>query len=246
MLSSQVEIFRVKRFWIGLAVTLTCSLLRAGVHLMVRPDGTKVIYNDEVDSRHYRPVEMSDSWLVARIARASRYDATISEAAAEHDIDPSLVKSVMLVESGFNPRAVSRKGARGLMQLMPATAKLYGVSDVFDAGQNIRGGVRYLTYLLNLYSGDLEQTLAAYNAGEGAVQKYGGIPPYDETQLYVHKTLTAFYGRPYLSGGFGRASTNRYRRISAANGGRAVRVVRDAGSNILLTTDSSRRDGGGR
>lgn len=233
----------MKRFLIGMAAMVCCPLLRAGVHLMVRPDGTKVIYNDEVDTRHYRPVEMSDSWLVARISRSSRYDEVIGRAAAEHDLDPSLVKSVMLVESGFNPRAVSRKGARGLMQLMPATARLYGVADVFDAEQNIRGGARYLTYLLNLYSGDLEQTLAAYNAGEGAVQKYGGVPPYDETQLYVHKTLTAFYGRPYLAGGFGRAATNRYRRLAGVSEGRPVHVVRDAENNIVLTTDTGRRTG---
>lgn len=236
----------MKRFLIGLAAMATCPLLRAGVHLTVRPDGTKVIYNDEVDARRYRPVEMSDSWLVARLSRTSRYDDAIARVAAEHDLDPSLVKSVMLVESGFNPRAVSRKGARGLMQLMPATARLFGVSDLFDAEQNIAGGVRYLTYLLNLYSGDLEETLAAYNAGEGAVQKYGGIPPYDETQLYVHKTLTAFYGRPYLTGGFGRASTNRYRRLAEVDRGRPVRVVRDAENKVLLTTDSALRGGGGR
>lgn len=236
----------MKRLLIGLAVVVSCPLLEAGVHLMVRPDGTKIIYNDEVDTRHYRPVERSDSWLVARISKSSRYDETIARAAAAHDLDPSLVKSVMLVESGFNPRAVSRKGARGLMQLMPATARMYGVSDVFDAGQNIEGGARYLTYLLNLYSGDLEQTLAAYNAGEGAVQKYGGIPPYDETQLYVHKTLTALYGRPYLSGGLGRPQTDRYRRLAGISAGKPVHLVRDAENNILLTTDSARRSGGSR
>jgi hypothetical protein len=208
----------------------------ARVHLTVRPDGTKVIYNDEVDGRGYRAVEMSDSWLVARRQRPCDYDDLILHAAHDEELDPGLVKSVMLVESGFNPRAVSRKGARGLMQLMPKTAQIFGVRNVFDVRENIRGGTRYLNYLLNLYHGDLENTLAAYNAGEGAVERYDGVPPYDETLLYVHKTLTAYFGKPYLSGGFGRARTGLYREVSVP--GRQVFVARDENDGILLTTDS--------
>lgn len=215
------------------------SFSMARVHVTVRADGTKVIYNDEVDSRRYRPVQMADSWLVARLRRPCTYDGLIGRAAARHSLDPALVKSVMLVESGFNPRAVSRKGARGLMQLMPKTAQSFGVKNVFDAEENILGGARYINYLLNLYHGDLENALAAYNAGEGAVDKYSGIPPYDETQLYVHKTLTAYYGKPYLSGGFGRAFTDRYRQLAGAAPGRPVHVERDANNAILLTTEAA-------
>jgi hypothetical protein len=125
------------------------------------------------------------------------------------------------------------------MQLMPATAKLYGVRNVLDARQNIAGGARYLNYLLNLYGGDLENALAAYNAGEAAVEKYRGIPPYDETVLYVHKTLTAYYGKPYLGGGFGRATTQRFKLLADLSPGRPVRVERDADDRVVLTTADS-------
>lgn len=229
----------MKRIFFALSTLLVqAAASRAGVHLSVRPDGTKVIYNDEVDSRRYRPVLMSDGWLAHRLNRPCAYDALIREAALAHEMDPQLVKSVMLVESGFNPAARSRKGALGLMQLMPATAKLYGVRNVLDARDNVFGGTRYLTYLLNLFRGDLESTLAAYNAGEGAVEKYRGIPPYDETLLYVHKTLTAYYGKPYLGGGFGRAFTSRYRLLADLSPGNPVHIVRDADNRAVLTTDS--------
>lgn len=222
-----------------LASALLASRAFAGVHLTTRADGTKVIYNDDVDTRRYRPVQMSDVWLASRLQRPCPYDELIRSAASDQAMDPMLLKSVMLVESGFNPRAVSRKGALGLMQLMPATAHSYGVRNVMDARDNIAGGARYLNYLLNLYNGDLENTLAAYNAGEAAVGKYGGIPPYDETVLYVHKTLTAYYGRSYLGGGFGRATTQRFRALADLVPGRPVRIGRDAEDRIVLTTDAA-------
>ncbi|HKB71838.1 MAG TPA: lytic transglycosylase domain-containing protein [Thermoanaerobaculia bacterium] len=225
-----------------LPILLACAVSSsafAGVHLTVRPDGTRMIYNDEVDTRRYKPIQMSDGWLVSRRTRPSPYDDLIRSAAVEHAMDPALLKSVMLVESGFNPAALSRKGARGLMQLMPATARRYGVRNVMDVRDNIAGGARYLDYLLNLYHGDLENALAAYNAGEGAVEKYGGIPPYDETILYVHKTLTAYYGKPYLGGGFGRATTQRFKVLASFSPGKPVRIERDADNRVVLTTASS-------
>jgi hypothetical protein len=218
-----------------LGAVLMAPLLRAGVHVAVRPDGTKLIFNDGSGGPR-RTVEMSDSWLAARIGRPCAFDELIRRAADSHGLDPRLLKSVMMVESGFNPRAVSRKGAMGLMQLMPATARAYGVRDVFDPNENVSGAARYLTYLLNQYDGDLEQALAAYNAGETAVERYQGIPPYDETVLYVHKTLTAYYGRPYLGGGFGRTFTTRFRRMRT---GQPVRIERDGHNNVLLTTEPS-------
>jgi len=227
-----------KAFLVFLACAASSSVF-AGVHLTTRADGTRVIYNDEVDSRRYRPVQMSDVWLTRRLARPCPYDDLIRDAAGAHGMDPQLLKSVMLVESGFNPAAVSRKGAVGLMQLMPATARLYGVRNARDARENISGGARYLNYLLNLYSGDLENTLAAYNAGEGAVEKYRGIPLYDETVLYVHKTFTAYYGKPYLGGGFGRATTQRFKALADLSPGRPVRIDRDADNRIVITTDAS-------
>jgi soluble lytic murein transglycosylase-like protein len=119
----------------------------------------------------------------------SRYDEYIHQAAALYQIPEELVRAVIRVESGFDPRAVSRTNARGLMQLMPETAERMLVSDVFDPRQNIFGGVRYLRVLANLFNGDIELTLAGYNAGENAVIQHGGIPPYEETKQYVVKVL---------------------------------------------------------
>ncbi|HNY39857.1 MAG TPA: lytic transglycosylase domain-containing protein [Bryobacteraceae bacterium] len=112
--------------------------------------------------------------------------AIVERTAALHGVDPALVHSVIAVESGFNPLAVSPKGAQGLMQLIPATARRFGVTDSFDAKQNIEAGVKYLRYLQDMFQDD-KLALAAYNAGEGAVMKYGGVPPYRETEQYVRK-----------------------------------------------------------
>ena len=105
--------------------------------------------------------------------------------AAEHSLPPQLIHSVIKVESNYNPNAISSKGALGLMQLIPATARRFGVSDVFNPVQNIQGGAKYLRYLLDLYDGNYPLALAAYNAGEAAVARYGGMPPFAETQNYV-------------------------------------------------------------
>ena len=117
----------------------------------------------------------------------SMYDHHVEEAARLHQVHPDLVKSVIAVESEFDQWAVSSKGARGLMQLMPDTARRLGVADAFDARQNIFGGTQYLRSLLDQFGGDLALALAAYNAGPGAVLRYGGIPPYRETRDYVRK-----------------------------------------------------------
>ncbi len=110
---------------------------------------------------------------------------TVERIAAQEALPPELIHSVIKVESNYNPFAISRKGALGLMQLVPATARRFGVSDVFDPVENIQGGARYLRYLLDLYDGNYTLALAAYNAGEGAVAKYGDVPPFSETRAYV-------------------------------------------------------------
>ena len=115
-------------------------------------------------------------------------------AARRHGLDPDLVMAVVAVESGFRPEAVSPKGARGLMQLMPKTAAALGVEDAFDPAQNLDGGARHLGQLLTVYDGDLVRALAAYNAGEGAVLRHGGVPPYRETRAYVKKVLAQYRG----------------------------------------------------
>jgi soluble lytic murein transglycosylase-like protein len=117
------------------------------------------------------------------------YDDYIREAASLYQIPEALVRAVIRVESNFDPRAISHANAQGLMQLIPATAERMLVSDPFDARQNVLGGTRYLRVLANLFNGNLQLTLAAYNAGEGAVIRYQGIPPYDETVAYVSRVL---------------------------------------------------------
>lgn len=131
-------------------------------------------------------------------ARYRRYDGLIGEAARLYQLPEPFIRAVMRVESDFNPTVVSRAGAMGLMQLMPKTARSMGVADPFDARQNVLGGARYLRILANRFKGDLVLTVAAYNAGEGAVDKYNGIPPYKETQRYVRRVLKHYYA--YRSG----------------------------------------------
>jgi soluble lytic murein transglycosylase len=114
------------------------------------------------------------------------WDPIILRAASRHDVAPELIKAVMLVESGMNPRATSPRGARGLMQLMPGTADELGVGDAYDPEDNVMGGVRYLRRMLEAF-GNQREALAAYNAGPNAVKKHGGIPPFDETRWYVEK-----------------------------------------------------------
>jgi hypothetical protein len=126
-------------------------------------------------------------------------DAAVRQIAAEQSLSPELLHSVIQVESNYNPGAVSPKGAQGLMQLIPETARRFGVENSFDPVQNIQGGAKYLKYLLDLYKNDYPRALAAYNAGEKAVAKYGGVPPYPETQNYVAQVKKRL-GGPFESG----------------------------------------------
>lgn len=128
-----------------------------------------------------------------RITQA-QVDAAIAAAAAKHNVDPNLVRSIIQVESNFNPHAVSRKGAMGLMQLMPATARDLNVTNPFDVEQNVDAGTRHFKGLLDNFNGDVSKSLAAYNAGAGAVTRHGGVPPYAETRDYVKK-ITRLYGQ---------------------------------------------------
>ncbi|MBN6151214.1 lytic transglycosylase domain-containing protein [Xanthomonas sp. AmX2] len=115
------------------------------------------------------------------------YQNEIAAAAREYGVDEAVVRAIIHAESAYNPLALSRAGAQGLMQLMPPTARRFGVSDSFDASQNIRGGVQYLAWLLKRFNGNLTLAAAGYNAGEGAVDRHGGVPPYSETQRYVQR-----------------------------------------------------------
>jgi hypothetical protein len=150
----------------------------------------------------YQPMKRRepDGSVVGPAPQHSGYDGLIGLTAREQMIQPALVKAVIAAESSFDPGAVSRKGAQGLMQLMPATARQLGIDDPLEPTGNVRGGTRYLRSMLDRY-GDLSRAIAAYNAGPTAVDRYGGIPPYPETQDYVNRVLT--YYRAY-HGDFGR------------------------------------------
>jgi soluble lytic murein transglycosylase-like protein len=122
-------------------------------------------------------------------ARAKKYDPLIAAAADRYKVDMALIKAVIRAESDFVPQATSPKGAQGLMQLMPATARLHGVVSAYDPQDNVEGGVRHLRKLLDRYGGNVRLAVAAYNAGEGAVNKHGGVPPYPETVNYLERVL---------------------------------------------------------
>lgn len=202
---------RLSAFGVALLVAVSAT---ADVQITVRRDGSKLITNfgGSVGGR------VSDyAWLAKQRNRRTKYDPIIERHCDHYGVDPILVRAVIQVESNFDPKSISRRGARGLMQLMPETARRYGVKQIFDPEENIRGGIRYLADLLQMFPHDLPRTLAAYNAGENAVLKYAGIPPYGETMTYVKRALTVYYGAPYgqatwfaggkggrkLEGGFG-------------------------------------------
>ena len=138
-------------------------------------------------------VESSPELPAAQQANREKIEDMIREVSDRYRVDPALVRAVIQTESNWNTSAVSRKGARGLMQLVPGTAQQMGVSNAFDPKQNLDGGVRYLHTLLERYNGDLDKALAAYNAGPGAVDRAGGIPAYRETRNYVQKVTNSYY-----------------------------------------------------
>jgi soluble lytic murein transglycosylase-like protein len=141
--------------------------------------------------RGFVPDEVLDE-VATPTGTLAELESLASEVARRHGLDPALVLAVASVESGFRPKAVSPKGAQGLMQLMPGTATSLGIADAFDPETNLEGGSRYLAELIALYGGDLTKALAAYNAGPGAVKRHGGVPPYRETRAYVKKVLERY------------------------------------------------------
>jgi soluble lytic murein transglycosylase-like protein len=158
-------------------------------------------FTDVPDNNRYRLLVFStqdrtasgDRYDMQLLAKASQYDAIIEQAAATAALEPNLLRAVIVVESGFNSRAVSRRGAVGLMQLMPATAIRFGVSNLYDPKQNIRAGALYLKFLMDRFGQNVRLALAAYNAGEDAVERNGGqIPPFSETMAYVPRVLKVY------------------------------------------------------
>ena len=195
--------FRCALLGLVLATLVDVSSVDADAYKLVDANGTVHFTNAPTDPRYRRMGLASGTaagWLRLPYGDdPGPYVNEIRDAAERYGVPIKLVSAVIRAESGFNPLAVSRSGARGLMQLMPATASLLGVRNSFDPRQNIDGGVRHLRGLIDRFPHSLPLAIAAYNAGEKAVTQYGGIPPYPETKDYVTKVLT-YYGAP-LPGG---------------------------------------------
>ena len=177
---------------VTLGLVAVCLLIpgiaRADVYRYVDEQGT-THFTNVPDNRKFKLWIREKRVLLKPGLGQQKYDGLIAAAAGRHKVDYALVKAIIKAESNFDHRAVSPKGAQGLMQLMPQTASSLQVRDSFEPEDNIEGGVRYLRYLLNVYGGDLRLALAAYNAGEKAVAQHRGIPPFAETRIYVRRVL---------------------------------------------------------
>lgn len=200
------------------------QLAQADVKITVGPNGRKVIFNENLAQRARRfadrLVPVPDIDLEPLISRHSE----------RQNLDPKLVRAVIQTESGYNLRALSNKGAMGLMQLMPGTASLLNVRNPYDADDNLRGGTTYLRSLIDRFAGSVELAVAAYNAGPGAVARHGGVPPYQETRDYVRRVLALYHGdEPYLAAAAGRGPGFDVAR-------RKPRIIRNSDNQIVITT----------
>ena len=187
---------RVRILCLGLLIWAFAVPTQAGgpIYSFVDEKGVTHFTNNPKGDKRFKPLPRRNlartvpKWVTPR---THVYDTLIAEAAANDDVPAALVKAVIAAESAFDSQAVSRKGAQGLMQLMPDTAASVGVDNPFEPAQNVRGGTTYLRAMIDRY-GDLGRALAAYNAGPSAVDRYGGIPPYRETRAYVDRVLTYY------------------------------------------------------
>jgi soluble lytic murein transglycosylase-like protein len=185
-----------------IATLLVASTVSARPQIYTYVDATGLRhYTDVPDNNRYRLLVLSphdrtasgDRYDMMLLAKAGQYDSIIEKAAISACVEANLLRAVIVVESGFNSRAVSKRGAVGLMQLMPATATRFGVSNAFDPRQNVHGGARYLKFLIDRFGQNVGLALAAYNAGEDAVARNGGqIPPFTETMAYVPRVLKIY------------------------------------------------------
>ena len=187
-------------FLIATLLAASAAAAHSQIYAYVDADGLRH-YTDVPDNNRYRLLILSprdrtasgDRYDAMLLAKAGRYDSIIEKAATAASVEPNLLRAVIVVESGFNSRAVSKRGAMGLMQLMPATATRFGVSNPYDPLQNVHGGARYLKFLIDRFGQDVRLALAAYNAGEDAVDRNGGqIPPFSETMAYVPRVLKIY------------------------------------------------------
>ncbi|MGD0676132.1 MAG: lytic transglycosylase domain-containing protein [Polyangiaceae bacterium] len=203
-----IALLRIVRASVAVVVLCVSSLSLADIYTYTDADGTVHFTNAPGADKRYRVYIRGNGWQKPGAAagvtpvppsdrdvgRFTRYDDWIHQAATLYQIPEQLVRAIIRCESDYDPRAVSVSGARGLMQLMPDTALLMQVRDIDDPRENIFGGVRLLRVLANEFNGDLELTVAAYNAGDGAVIRFGGIPPFAQTRDYV-VNVTKFYKR---------------------------------------------------
>jgi soluble lytic murein transglycosylase-like protein len=185
---------------IATLLAASAAAAHSQIYTYVDADGLRH-YTDVPDNNRYRLLILSprdrtasgDRYDAMLLAKAGRYDSIIEKAATAASVEPNLLRAVIVVESGFNSRAVSKRGAMGLMQLMPATATRFGVSNPYDPLQNVHAGARYLKFLIDRFGQDVRLALAAYNAGEDAVDRNGGqIPPFSETMAYVPRVLKIY------------------------------------------------------
>jgi hypothetical protein len=223
--------------WLFLAVCVCPSMAAAGdVKVVVGASGRKVILNENSTQRARR--------LSTRLVATPdpEIEPLILQHSGDQDLDPKLVQAVIQTESGYNHRAVSNKGAIGLMQLMPGTASLLKIDNPYDPGENIRGGTKYLRQMLDRFAGKVELALAAYNAGPGAVEKHRGIPPYAETRAYVQKVLSLYRGAETTIA-FASTATPKPATGTTWTGyggvSRKPYVVRQANGRRLITTSLS-------
>jgi soluble lytic murein transglycosylase-like protein len=193
----------------ALALAAVSTQAAVKIYFYLDADGVRH-YTDQPDNSLYQRLYLSprdrtqsgQHYDPALLARRAQYDPIIENAAASAAVESDLLRAVILVESGYNSHALSKRGAVGLMQLMPATASRFGVLDLYDPRENVRAGAQYLKFLMDRFGQDVKLALAAYNAGEEAVDRSGGrIPPYAETQAYVPKVMAAYR---LLSGEHGR------------------------------------------
>lgn len=198
------------------------SLATAGVKIIVGPDGKKAIVDDAAAPKAASSGKSFSSRL--REVPSREVEDLINQHSELQSLDPRLVMAVIQAESGYNSRAVSRKGAMGLMQLTAETARLLEVGDPFNVGENVRGGTTYLRWMINRFAGNLEHALAAYNAGPGAVERHNGIPPFRETREYVRRVLALYTGADVTLG------------TLPTGPARKARLIRDAENRLVLTT----------
>jgi soluble lytic murein transglycosylase-like protein len=191
-------------FAAGFTLLVSAAGAEAGVFVLRGANGeTKIVNIPGIE----RTADVPQGSLMGR----ESLWPTVEEVSRSQGVDPHLVDLIIRMESGYDPHAVSSKGARGVMQLMPDTARRYGVDNAFNATDNIRAGISYFSELLERFDSDVALALAAYNAGPEAVSRYGGVPPYQETRNYVHSILSAYQGggAQVVSGGFGRPARPR-------------------------------------